>query len=176
MNSNLLEQIIISSIGKVKTDQELISIEKRACSGRASSLPSKIELLKKYQELLNQGRIDKDKDLESVLIKKKVRTISGVAPVAIFTKPDQCPGDCHFCPTQKDVPKSYLNNEPAVMRAERNNYQPIEQVWDRLQSLYTEGHPIDKIELIIMGGSFSNHSNSYKKEFVKKVYWAVNNY
>lgn len=176
MNENILEQIVKESISKVESDHDLKLVEKEVCAGKADEFPSKIKLLKKYRELLKKNKIVRNKKLEDVLIKKQVRTISGVAPVAIFTKPDQCPGNCHFCPTQENVPKSYLNNEPAVMRAERNNYQPIEQVWDRLQSLYTEGHPIDKIELIIMGGSFSNYSDDYKEEFIKKVYWAANNF
>lgn len=176
MKKEILVEIIERSIGRVGSDDKLRQIEKKICSGEVDAFPSKIELLKEYRRLLEESKISRDKKLEAVLVKKRVRTISGVAPVAIFTKPNQCPGNCHFCPTQEDIPKSYLDNEPAVMRAERNNYRPIEQVWDRMEALSMEGHPIDKLELIIMGGSFSNYQTSYKKEFVKKVFWAANNF
>jgi elongator complex protein 3 len=171
-----IDKIIKNSIGNLKNERDLLKVIKKICSKNSKPFPSKIELLKHYHSLVKKGKIKPDKLLEVILIKKQIRTISGVAPIAIFTKPYRCPGNCYFCPTQKDIPKSYLDNEPAVMRAIRNDYHPIKQVWDRLEALKLEGHSIDKLELIIMGGSFSNYPESYKNEFIKKVYWAANNY
>jgi elongator complex protein 3 len=173
---NLLAEIITKSLGKVSDQDELRKIMKKVCSGRADSFPSKIKLRKVYNKLVGEGKIKKDSKLEKVLVKRKVRSISGVSPVAIFTKPNDCPGNCHFCPSQENIPKSYLDNEPAVMRAIRNNYDPILQVWDRLEALRLAGHPTSKIELIVMGGSCSSYSGNYLLGYFKKIFWAANNY
>ncbi|MFA6537171.1 MAG: tRNA uridine(34) 5-carboxymethylaminomethyl modification radical SAM/GNAT enzyme Elp3, partial [Patescibacteria group bacterium] len=113
-------------------------------------------------------------ELEHVLIKRKIRTLSGVAPVAVLTKPFPCPGKCLFCPTEKTMPKSYLSNEPAVMRAIANNFDPFRQVTQRLRALDNNGHNTNKIELIIMGGSWSSLPITYQKNFIKKCFDAAN--
>jgi elongator complex protein 3 len=76
--------------------------------------------------------------------------LSGIAPVAVLTKPYPCPGKCAYCPTEKNVPQSYLSNEPAVMRAIRCGYNPYIQVQDRIRALEANGHEPTKIELIVI--------------------------
>ncbi len=99
---------------------------------------------------------------------KPGRTGSGVAVVAIMTKPSDCPhGRCTYCPggTKSffgDVPQSYTGKEPATMRGIRNNYDPYLQVFNRLEQYTVLGHPYDKVELIIMGGTFPSFLKKYQ--------------
>lgn len=112
--------------------------------------------------------------LKELLKIKTVRSWSGVVPVSIFTKSFGCPARCVFCPTEARVPKSYFSDEPAVMRAIRNKYDPFKQVISRLTQLFLSGHTIDKIELIIQGGTFSAINQRYRENFVKRSFDAAN--
>lgn len=132
------------------------------------------EILKFYQKLVKNKEIPHNKNLEAILRKRKVRTLSGVAVIAIFTKPYPCPGHCLYCPTQPKIPKSYLSNEPAVMRAILCNYDPKLQILARLKTLETLGHPTDKIELIVMGGTFSALPRLYQLQFIIDCFKACN--
>lgn len=132
------------------------------------------KVLEAYQSLLKQGSIAKSAHLENLLRKRKIRTLSGVAPVAALTKPFPCPGRCTFCPESKLAPKSYHPEEPAVMRAIRNEYDPFRQVSSRLTILERNGHNIEKIELIIVGGTFSSYPKKYQTEFIKRCFDAMN--
>ena len=100
----------------------------------------------------------------------KIRSLSGIVPLSIFTQPENsCPYNCVYCTKQKDAPKSYFSDEAAVMRAIRHQYDPFNQVKDRLIQFYLSGHPIDKIDLIIQGGTFSFYDNQYRQQFVKRA-------
>ncbi len=101
------------------------------------------------------GKVGRSFLLEQILRKRSVRTLSGIAPVAVLTKAYPCPGNCVYCPQQKDVPVSYLSNEPAVMRAIRCQYDPYKQVVLRLKALENNGHEPTKIEIIVIGGTWS---------------------
>ena len=138
-------------------------------------MPSNVELLQEYHKLLKIRRIKESKKLEELLRIRKVRSLSGVAVVSVLTKPYSCPGKCLYCPTQKGIPKSYLDNEPAVMRAVLNNFDPYGQVKMRLKSLKITGHPTDKIELIIIGGTWSYLPKKYQTWFIKRCFDACNN-
>lgn len=113
---------------------------------------------------------------------KPVRTMSGVAPVAIMTIPYNCPhGRCTFCPGGikspfGDVPQSYTGHEPATLRAIRNNYDAYLQVMNRLQQYHLLGHNHDKVELIIMGGTFPAMESDYQKNFVTYALKAMNDF
>ncbi|MFH0890117.1 MAG: tRNA uridine(34) 5-carboxymethylaminomethyl modification radical SAM/GNAT enzyme Elp3 [Candidatus Aenigmatarchaeota archaeon] len=117
--------------------------------------------------------------MESV-VKKRVRTISGVTVVAVMTKPLQCPGRCVYCPGGVDkeipTPKSYLPKSPVVMRAAKLNYDPYVQVRSRLKALVAMKHIADKIELIIMGGTFMAAPVQYRYDFVKGCYDGINGF
>lgn len=117
------------------------------------------------------------KSLISVLRKKPMRTISGVAIVAVMTSPATCPhGTCVPCPGGPSVgsPQSYTGNEPAAMRAQIHGFDPFLQVQARLHQLKAIGHDIDKIDLIIMGGTFTARTPWYQEWFVKRCYDALN--
>jgi len=107
-------------------------------------------------------------------MKKFARTISGVTPVAVMTRPMKCPGHCLYCPTYQDTPQSYTPDSPAVLRARRCDYDAGGQVKLRLKILSDMGHPTDKIELIIMGGTFLSTPEEYQFQFVKDCYDAMN--
>lgn len=118
-------------------------------------------------------------------IKKPVRSWSGVLVVTIVMKPDKfsCPFNCHYCPNETiangaetDQPRSYLSTEPAVMRANQNDFDCARQVWDRLGCLRKNGHTIDKIEIIVLGGTFSSYPRSYQYEFMRDIYFAANEF
>ena len=125
--------------------------------------------------MIKSKKTKTNKNIESILITKNIRTLSGVAVIAVLTKPYPCPGTCKFCPNEKDMPKSYLSNEPAVMRAILTDFHPYKQVTARLKSLEATGHKTDKIELIIMGGTFSYLPKQYQTWFVKECFRACNN-
>jgi elongator complex protein 3 len=114
--------------------------------------------------------------LVSLLKKRAMRTMSGIAPVAVLTKPYKCPGTCAFCPTEKDVPQSYLSNEPAVMRAIRCSYDPYIQVQDRIKALVANGHNPTKIELIVIGGTWSYFPKKYKYWYIANCFKAANDF
>jgi len=107
-------------------------------------------------------------------MKKTTRTISGITPVAVMTKPMGCPGKCVYCPTFSATPQSYTPESPAVLRARQCEYDAKKQVTSRLATLTEMGHPTDKIELIIMGGTFPSASYEYQYQFIKDAYDALN--
>lgn len=107
---------------------------------------------------------------------KPVRTSSGVTPVTILTKPFPCPGTCIFCPNDVRMPKSYLSDEPGAQRAEQNSFDPYLQTYSRLASYYNTGHPTDKIEIIILGGTWSFYPESYQIWFIKRVFDALHDF
>ena len=107
-------------------------------------------------------------------MKKFTRTISGVTPVAVMTQPIKCPGQCIYCPTYLATPQSYTPESPAVLRAKRCDYDAKSQVKLRLQILSEMGHPTDKVELIIMGGTFLAYPQNYQYQFIKGCFDALN--
>jgi elongator complex protein 3 len=106
--------------------------------------------------------------------KKLTRTISGVTPVAVMTRPMGCPGKCIYCPTYPLTPQSYTPESPAVFRARVCDYNTVEQIRLRVGVLEDMGHATDKIELIIMGGTFLAAPVEYQYEFIKDCYDALN--
>lgn len=117
-------------------------------------------------------------ELEDLLMRtirvKPQRTASGVATITVITKPHACCGHCIFCPNDVRMPKSYLANEPACQRAERNYFDPYLQVASRLRALKHMGHVTDKIELIILGGTWTDYARAYQIWFVEQLFEALN--
>lgn len=170
-----LEQIVLKlSAAKPLSEKALFNLVRTAAGQAKISAPEKSELLAAYRKLLKIKKIKLNKNLEQFLTKRAVRTLSGVAVISVLTKPQACPGNCLFCPTEKAMPKSYLSNEPAVMRAILNDFDPFRQVSMRLKALQANGHATDKIELIVMGGTWSSHSPQYQSWFIKRCFEALN--
>ena len=131
-------------------------------------------LSRAYRQLCAQGAFEYSHRVAKRFQVKKVRTISGVAPVTVLTKPFPCPGECVFCPTDHRMPKSYLPDEPGAMRALRHEFDPYEQVSNRIRSFHMNGHNTDKIELLILGGTWSSYKKSYQRWFLQRCFDAMN--
>jgi len=113
-----------------------------------------------------------------LLKRRRVRTLSGISAIAIMTKPLPCPGKCIYCPGQNSQPgekvaQSYTGREPSAMRSIHNNYDPYKQVQSRILDLEAIGHKVDKISLIIQGGTFLSTPIDYQEEFIKGAYEGV---
>jgi len=127
-----------------------------------------------YREMVAAGEIEEDPKLLAKIRMKPIRTQSGVTVVTVLTKPYPCPGKCVFCPTDVRMPKSYLPDEPGAMRALHHQFDPFEQVAARLEALEAVGHPTDKIELLILGGTWSSYRKDYQEWFVHRLFDAMN--
>lgn len=108
--------------------------------------------------------------------RRPVRTRSGVTPLTVLTKPFPCPGKCIFCPNDVRMPKSYLSDEPGAQRAAHNRFDPYLQTWNRLAAFDATGHPVDKVELIVLGGTWSFYPEAYQVAFVKRCLEAMNDF
>lgn len=167
--SRYLIDLILS--GSVK-DRDRFQAEKVwACKRfNLDTVPSNSEILKYVTD-------EERKTVLPYLIKKPMRTMSGVAVVAVMTSPHPCPhGKCTYCPggVENDSPQSYTGKEPAARRAGRNEFDPYRQVTDRINQLEAIGHITDKIDLIIMGGTFTSRDEEYQTWFVKRCFDAMN--
>lgn len=107
---------------------------------------------------------------------KPVRTLSGVTPVTVLTKPFPCPGTCIFCPNDIRMPKSYLSQEPGAQRAENNFFDPYLQTYNRLEAYRNMGHHTDKIEMIVLGGTWSFYPREYRIWFITRIFEALNDF
>lgn len=135
---------------------------------------NKSMLVTLYNELVASGEMQADARLLERLRMKPMRTLSGVTTVTVLTKPYPCPGKCIFCPTDVRMPKSYLPDEPGAMRAVEHQFDPYAQVRSRISQLQALGHPTDKIELLILGGTWSSYKREYQEWFVKRCFDAMN--
>jgi elongator complex protein 3 len=127
-----------------------------------------------YNEMVAAGEMEEDARLLERIRMKPMRTLSGVTTVTVLTKPYPCPGKCIFCPTDVRMPKSYLPDEPGAMRAVEHRFDPYAQVRSRIEQLQSLGHPTDKIELLILGGTWSSYKRDYQEWFVKRCFDAMN--
>ncbi len=134
----------------------------------------KYALVAAYNEMVEQGEMAADGELLARIRMKPVRTLSGVTTVTVLTKPYPCPGKCIFCPDDVRMPKSYLPDEPGAMRGLQHQFDPYDQVASRLDALQAVGHPTDKIELLILGGTWSSYRRDYQEWFIKRCFDALN--
>jgi elongator complex protein 3 len=127
-----------------------------------------------YRRMVEEGEIGEDAHLLEAIRMKPMRTLSGVTTVTVLTKPYPCPGRCIFCPTDVRMPKSYLPDEPGAMRALQHDFDPCVQVAERIAALHAIGHPTDKIELLILGGTWDSYRRDYQEWFVLRCFQAMN--
>lgn len=132
--------------------------------------------IKAYQDLVEEKEIEENPEFFSMIQKRSVRTISGVSPVTVMTKPFPCPGRCVYCPTDVRMPKSYIPSQPAAQRGFRQRFDPYAQVFARLKALKMTGHPISKIELRVLGGTWSSYEKKYQTWFLKRCLQAMNEF
>lgn len=129
--------------------------------------------------------------LQNILRIKKGKSHSGVLVITIFTsaypeytKPNgervvksfSCKWDCHYCPNQPNQPRSYLEGEPGVLRANASNFDCCKQMWDRMTALQNIGHPVDKLEILVLGGTWYSYPREYRREFIRDMYYAANTF
>jgi elongator complex protein 3 len=135
------------------------------------------ELIEAYRSFAGSyGLPPFDEAVLETLRRKPIRTTSGVTPVTVMTKPFPCPGTCIFCPNDVRMPKSYLSNEPGAQRAEQNAFDPYLQMYTRLQAFYNTAHPLDKLEIIVLGGTWSFYPESYQIWFIKRLFDALHDF
>ncbi|MCL2110168.1 tRNA uridine(34) 5-carboxymethylaminomethyl modification radical SAM/GNAT enzyme Elp3 [Microgenomates group bacterium] len=132
---------------------------------------NKSDILAAYQQSVPLPK--QNPHILTTLTTKPIRTQSGVATVTLLTKPHPCPGNCLFCPNDPAQPKSYLSSEPAAARALKHNFDPFAQVTSRLLNLAAMGHNISKVELIILGGTFTAYPKDYQEWFIKEALRAL---
>ena len=177
-NLSLYCEELIKDIKKQKIrDQKSLNKLKMALAKK-----HKIKVIPKNAEILNYAS-EKDRDaLNFVLSMKPVRLLSGVAVVAIMTQPSKCPhGKCSFCPGGiksefGDVPQSYTGKEPTTRRAIRNLYDPYLQIFNRLEQYIVMNKIPDKVEIIVMGGTFPARDKRYQDEFITYTFKAMNDF
>jgi len=131
-------------------------------------------LVAAYRGMVETGEWMPDPRLLERIRMKPVRTLSGVTTVTVLTKPYPCPGKCIFCPTDVRMPKSYLPDEPGARRGLEHDFDPYGQVASRLQALEAVGHPTDKVELLILGGSWCAYRRDYHEWYIKRCFDALN--
>lgn len=141
-----------------------------------SKIFSKDNLIEGFKYLKKKGLIKKSSFLPAILQMKPTRSISGVTVVTVLTKPFACPGKCIFCPNDIRMPKSYIASEPGAQRALKNRFNPYLQVFNRLKALHQIGHPTDKIELLVLGGTWSYYPKSYQIWFIRECFRALNEF
>ena len=168
-----LKKYVIEKARNIKTKEELEELR--------MDIAKRFKLVKVPSNVDINNMIDNEirERLKDLLIKKPTRTISGVTVVAIMTSPYSCPhGRCTYCPGGVEVPspQSYTGYEPAALRGKQNNYDPYLQTKNRLEQLSRIGHPTDKIDLIIMGGTFTARDENYQKSFIKGALDAMNGF
>ncbi len=182
INLELNKERILKALKELSTTNtnNLKEIEKiiRKHQSVEKEVFSKSFLLTSFEKLKAELGFTKEEEesVLEVLRMKETRTISGVTPVTVLTKPFPCPGKCIFCPNDVRMPKSYLSDEPGAQRAISNKFDPYLQTFNRLLAFKNTGHPTDKIELIILGGTWSSYPESYQIWFVKRCFDALNDF
>ena len=150
----------------------------------------KTELILEYRKLIDNKILKKNVLLEKLLCKKPSRSISGISSITLVMSPFpngqsfSCKHNCYYCPNEpahkgnnyQAQPRSYLYHEPAVRRANKNNFLAFEQMIDRMDILFINGHVIDKLEIIIEGGTYTEYPIEYLNDFNRDIYYAANTY
>ena len=157
-------------------------------------------LIKNYREMIQNNTFEasyyqninsEDHNLLKILLQKKpVRNMSGITSITLLTSPHpngqtfSCEHNCYYCPNEpahkdnnfQEQPRSYLYNEPAVKRANENHFLAIDQMLSRLNTLYDNGHEIDKLEIILEGGTYTEYPPEYLEEFNRDIFYIANTY
>lgn len=177
----------------INTSKDLIAFRLRI-QKQYKLILSNSDLIKAYKQIGYN-----DANLKAILTKKKCKSNSGVVVITVLTSAHpkytdtdgvekiasfSCKWNCHYCPNEKaspangyiDQPRSYLFQEPAVLRANANNFDAILQFNDRVTALITMGHSVDKIELLVLGGTWCSYPENYQERFVTELYYAANIY
>lgn len=168
------------TLSPAELDRIIRAHSKRAHDGRR--VFAKKRILPYYLQVKADGDAtwkswNVDEELDRAFVRtlrmKPRRTASGVATITVITKPWTCANNCIYCPCDVRMPKSYLHDEPACQRAERNWFDPYLQMAARLRTLRQMGHPTDKVEVIVLGGSWTDYPESYRLWYVRELFCAL---
>ena len=174
LDTHQLEMLINSHNSGI--DSSAHSTEREKLIPKRAILPYFLQVKQNNDELWQSWNVTpelEERFIHSVRMKPR-RTASGVATITVITKPHTCSSNCIYCPCDLRMPKSYLANEPACQRAELTFFDPYVQVAARLQALHQMGHSTDKVELIVLGGTWSDYPESYQYWFIKDLFRALN--
>ena len=159
--------------------------------------PKKSQISYIYESLLENGSIEENVNVRKTIKSKEMRGLSGVIVISVITSPYpeyttkqgqkkkqkfSCKHDCFYCPREvdennKDInPRSYLSDEPTVARGLQHNFDPVEQFNDRGNQYFANGHYVDKIEIIVLGGTWTEYPREYQEDFIRKIFWAANTF
>jgi len=172
---NLGNDSVIDS--KKKYDGIYVTIRKRH-----KLMAKKAELFYLYRHLRYDNSIPENLLFEKFNIVREVRGNSGVLVIAVmlsdkpFGQDFTCKWDCHYCPKQPGQPRSYLDNEPAVSRGNRHNFNPSDQFNERASTHFINGHTVDKIEIHILGGTFHSYPEDYREWYIKMLIYSANTF
>ena len=174
LDTHQLEMLINSRNSGI--DSSAHSTEREKLIPKRAILPYFLQVKQKNNELWQSWNVTpelEERFIRSVRMKPR-RTASGVATITVITRPHTCSSNCIYCPCDLRMPKSYLANEPACQRAELTFFDPYVQVAARLQALHQMGHSTDKVELIVLGGTWSDYPEGYQYWFIKELFRALN--
>lgn len=144
--------------------------------------PKKCQVLHMFNMLRQRNMVPQDGLIPKLLVKKAQKSQSGVLVVTVLTSPYplgqkfSCQWNCYYCPNEPGQPRSYLHDEPSVLRANRNDFDPVLQFCDRVVTLAINGHPLDKIELLILGGTWASYPVAYQESFIRDLFYAANTF
>ena len=180
----MLEKIVKALAADVPADTR--AFERQLLLFRKSFKASfrKASLLNVYHRLVSLGEVEPSDALGRLLVKKSSKSQSGVLVITVLTSPYpvvdgkvqrfSCAWNCYYCPNEPGQPRSYLHDEPAVKRANENRFDPVLQFTDRAATLAMNGHPVDKIELLVLGGTWASYPHAYQETFVRDLFFAAN--
>lgn len=174
LDTHQLEMLINSHNSGI--DSSAHSTEREKLIPKRAILPYFLQVKQNNDELWQSWNVTpelEERFIRSVRMKPR-RTASGVATITVITRPHTCSSNCIYCPCDLRMPKSYLANEPACQRAELTFFDPYVQVAARLQALHQMGHSTDKVELIVLGGTWSDYPESYQYWFIKELFRTLN--
>ena len=174
LDTHQLEMLINSHNSGI--DSSAHSTEREKLIPKRAILPYFLQVKQKNNELWQSWNVTpelEERFIRSVRMKPR-RTASGVATITVITRPHTCSSNCIYCPCDLRMPKSYLANEPACQRAELTFFDPYVQVAARLQALHQMGHSTDKVEIIVLGGTWSDYPEGYQYWFIKELFRALN--
>lgn len=178
INKSSPEKVFLYELSSIShpTREDYFKLQRKVARELKVQFFNKDNLIKEYHNLIENNIIKGNIEIENLLRLKSTRSASGIVVISILTKPYGCPGKCLYCPDQKGIPKSYLSDEPAVMRAVACKFDPEKQIASRLKALTSTGHNTSKINIRIIGETWSYYSKNYQMSFIKKCYKACNNF
>ncbi len=176
--SNKPLQEFVKQLAKWDLTEKTIDESLRLLSKRFKLMPSKRAIAATYKELLSNNSIQPNLFLQDHFIQKAVRSHSGILNISVSLPPNEfsCKYNCHFCPNEPGMPRSYLSNEDVFKRALQVNFDTVQQVYIRLKALEANGHPIDKLEFRVLGGTFSSYDHALADLFIRDLYYGANTF